>query len=184
MTIHTTANYHIAYCDSDTALTDLADATFQAATTVDAALGRGGIAPPDATSLAAETAQRQAADTALSGRVTVLETDTGWKNLGALASGYTANGTPQVRRIGKTVRALNGVQATGLTASTVYAGIWPAGSIPADCRPDRQQYQLCTTSSGNVNGLVVINTDGSIDLRTGSVMSSYFRLDGCTWFTA
>lgn len=73
MTTHTTPNYGIAYVDADTALVDLATASQQAAQTIDAALGRGGIAPVDATSLATEAATRRDADTALDGRATSLE---------------------------------------------------------------------------------------------------------------
>jgi hypothetical protein len=52
MTIHTTANYNVAYADADTPLADYPLVTQQAAQTIDTALGRGGIAPPDATTQA------------------------------------------------------------------------------------------------------------------------------------
>jgi hypothetical protein len=71
VTIHTTTNYGIAYVDTDTALVDLAAATQQAAATIDAALGRGGIAPPDATT----QAQLAARVTAVEGRAAKLELD-------------------------------------------------------------------------------------------------------------
>lgn len=63
MTQYTTTNYGIAYADSLEPLASYADITAQVASTVDAALTRGGIAPPNAADLAA-----------VAGRVTSLET--------------------------------------------------------------------------------------------------------------
>jgi hypothetical protein len=63
VTIHTTPVYGLAYCDTDTPLVDLAAVSQTFATTTEAALVRGGIAPPAAQDLAT-----------LSGRVTALET--------------------------------------------------------------------------------------------------------------
>lgn len=80
MTILHTTNYGIAYIDAQTSLSQLADASQQTAQTLDAALGHGGVAPFDVTSLAAEVAARQAADTALGGRITVLEPG-GWVDM-------------------------------------------------------------------------------------------------------
>lgn len=73
MTIHTEPLYGIAYVDVDTALVDLATASQQAATTTAAALARGGIAPPDATT----QAQLGARATALEARATALEAPVG-----------------------------------------------------------------------------------------------------------
>lgn len=73
MTIQYTANYHLAYADAQSALSDLSTVTQQVATSLDAAMGRAGYTPPDATSFAAEVSARQSADTALSTRVTTLE---------------------------------------------------------------------------------------------------------------
>lgn len=52
MTIHHTTNYGIAWADDLLPLRQVAAVTQQAAETIDAALGRGGIAPPDATTQA------------------------------------------------------------------------------------------------------------------------------------
>lgn len=64
MTILHTPNYGVAYIDGVTPLDQLANVSQQVAQTVDAALGRGGIAPPDATTQAQ-----------LAARTTTLETN-------------------------------------------------------------------------------------------------------------
>jgi hypothetical protein len=73
VTTYQTPNYGIHYCDDLTPVKQLADVITALATDVDSALGRGGVAPYDATSLAAEVAARQSADTALDTRVTTVE---------------------------------------------------------------------------------------------------------------
>lgn len=73
MSILTTTLYGIAYADSATALGDYPTVTQQAATTIDAALARGGVVPPGAADLTAEANTRAAADTALAARLTRLE---------------------------------------------------------------------------------------------------------------
>lgn len=62
MTLYSTPIYGITWADLDTPLTQLADVTEQAAKTTEAALARGGIAPPAAQDLAA-----------VAGRVAALE---------------------------------------------------------------------------------------------------------------
>lgn len=52
MTIHHEPLYGIAYADADTPIDDLGTVTQEAADTIAAALARGGIAPPDATTQA------------------------------------------------------------------------------------------------------------------------------------
>lgn len=114
MTIHTTPNYGLAYCDSDTALKDLATASQQLAQTVDTALGHGGVAPYDVTSLAAEVGARQALD----GRVTVVEQ--------RVTAAMTAPNT------------INGGAATALTwgstSARSTAGMW-ASAAPTRLKP-------------------------------------------------
>jgi hypothetical protein len=76
MTILRTTNYSIAYADADTALGDYPSVTQQVAQTLDAALGRGGIAPPDATTqaqLAARITTNEAAVTGLKVRPVILQ---------------------------------------------------------------------------------------------------------------
>jgi hypothetical protein len=90
MTILHTTNYGIAYIDAQTPLSQLADASQQAAQTIDTALGHGGVAPFDVTSLAAEVAARQSADTALGNRVTVLEPGA-WTDFPVLGTTYMSN---------------------------------------------------------------------------------------------
>lgn len=65
MTIHLTTNFAIAHIDVDTPLVELAEASRQAAVTIDAALTRGGIAPPVAQDLVAVAARVTATEQAL-----------------------------------------------------------------------------------------------------------------------
>lgn len=94
MTIHTTTNYGIAYADTDTALGDYPTVTQQVANTLDAALGRGGIAPPDATTQAQLAARATALESFEADR---LERD--WRkarlNLAAAIT-YTAASSDQL----------------------------------------------------------------------------------------
>jgi hypothetical protein len=74
--IHYTAGYGVAYADADTALTDIASVTQQAAQTVSDALARGGIAPPNAADLAAavvRVSSLETSRTADENRLTALE---------------------------------------------------------------------------------------------------------------
>jgi len=52
VTIQYTPNYHIAYADDQTALKDLGLVTQQVAASLDAAMGKAGYTPPDATTFA------------------------------------------------------------------------------------------------------------------------------------
>lgn len=84
MALHYTPNFQLGYIDVDTPLADLAAASLDMATKTDAALTRGGVAPPDAQSLVA-----------LTGRVSTLETKVGPGDAG-LWTDYTvaADGGP------------------------------------------------------------------------------------------
>lgn len=113
-------------------------------------------------------------------RIAAVETDSGWVNV-TVAGAYTANGTPVVRKIGKGVRANAGITNAGLAINTVYTAVM---TIPAGYRPDRAMYQWAGVSTGAQTGNFVINTDGTVDLRTGATLSNYYRLDPCSWFTA
>jgi hypothetical protein len=83
VTIHLTTNFAIAHIDVDTPLVDLAEASRQAAETIDAALTRGGIAPPAAQDLVAVAARvtelegRGQADRKLSAATTPIALSTG-----------------------------------------------------------------------------------------------------------
>lgn len=103
MTILKTFNYGIAYCDTSTALVDLADASKQAADTIDAALGRGGIAPPNATTQAQ-----------LAARITELER-LGIVERGTMTTTFTSSGTAEQRITG----TINGLVPV-LTAGRAY----------------------------------------------------------------
>jgi hypothetical protein len=77
--MHYTANFQLAYCDTDTALVDLAAASQDVATKADAALTRGGVAPPNASDLIT-----------VAGRVTTLENIGAGPRLARLESAWTA----------------------------------------------------------------------------------------------
>lgn len=107
MTVHYTTNYRIAYIDDDSALADLIDASKQAASTTDAALGRGGIAPPDATTQAQ-----------LAARITALEGHSYAYGLVArnnVTAGPTTDGTATEQRMTGTINT-----AVVLTAGRAY----------------------------------------------------------------
>lgn len=99
------------------------------AETVEAALVAGGITPPGASDLVSEIGARQAADTALSGRVTALEPGA-WQTL-TLNAGYTALGSgytpPRARLLTAKVLELQ------FTLSAAPAGT--AFTLPAGMRP-------------------------------------------------
>lgn len=67
MTIQHTANYGIAYMDKSTPLTQLDQVTQQIAESLDAAMGKAGYVPPDATTFAALAAQVTALQARLDG---------------------------------------------------------------------------------------------------------------------
>lgn len=118
-TLHT-PNYGIAYIDTTTTLDQLAQASQDAATTIDAALGRGGIAPPDATTqaqlaariTALETAKRDLTlgDAYLPAQVTIAG-PTGWTTLASVTA--TSDGSQvAVRGLAVVVNGFSGGDRT------------------------------------------------------------------------
>lgn len=113
--------------------------------------------------------------------------DSGWVGI-VSAAGTTLNGSPQVRKVGKLVKA-----QAGWSSATIPGGagamqpntnyyVAAAGGIPAGFRPSYTLYLRAGTNSAANPGRFVIGTDGSIQLHVGAVVSSYYRLDTCDWF--
>lgn len=182
MTLHQTANYGITYCDTDTYLGDLADVSKAVADTLDAALLRGGIAPPGASDLAS----LQARVAALEGRATALETataDSGWVSV-TIASGQAKQGTaaPQVRKIGKMC-----YMRWGWTSAPAGGTAWVAnttisvGTIPAGFRPTQDIYGWCGTSSPANIAKGQVTSAGAITVTTGAAVPSFALFDGLRW---
>lgn len=87
MTIQYTTNYGIAWADDQTALKDLGVVTQQVAASLDAAMGRAGYVPPDATTFAALNAKVNA----LQARIDAAY----WQNIfNATTYSYPLTGTP------------------------------------------------------------------------------------------
>jgi hypothetical protein len=99
--------------------------------------------------------------------------DTGWTNI-AVNSGFSANGTPAVRKINGIVYLRSGFGNTGVTAA---AAGFLVGTIPAGFRPEASQYARAGVDTGDGQGMFVINPTGTIELRTGATLRSYYRLD-------
>lgn len=167
MTILYTTNYGVAYCDSSTALRDVATVTAQAAATIDAALGRGGIAPVDATDLASEAATRAAADTALSGRVTAVEA-TAWV-APTLNAGY-ANLTPTATYYPFRYRKINGELELSGTMAGAAAGVFV--TLPTGFRPAKTVQIACSSGATGVVQ-VDVNADGTINQRAASTTGGF-----------
>lgn len=126
MTIATTPTYGIAYCDTSTQLNQLADVTSQAATTIEAALIRGGIAPPNAADLAA-----------LVGRVSTLETSNALGPLVTSAAGFTA-------ATGWTVGSVAARKLGGGRAYLAITATYTGAGIAAQTVGDIGNVQVCT----------------------------------------
>lgn len=175
MTIHYTTNYHIAYADTDTAAVDLATVSQSVAASLDAAMGRAGYSPPDATTFAAEVAARQNADTALSTRVTALEHGA-WITLPLLNGAAPIAGfrAPQYRQFSADRIELRGVIGSLPANGTAMA------QLPPGFRPTAVEV-LNATNDANANR-VDLKTDGTIVRATGT--GSYVTLLAVIFSTA
>lgn len=181
--ILTTKNYGIAYCDDTTALKDLATVTQQVATTLDAALGRGGVAPVDASSLAAEVSARTAADTALGNRTTALETllnpspapgQTSELPYGTGFTGYKSTPWTGVRywRRGSVVTIAGPLLTTAATAANAVVGTVPVGFRPPI------GLQVLSLNTGTI---LTLNTDGTLQLNTAQGNSAVVMIPPVTF---
>ena len=104
--------------------------------------------------------------------------DTGWVNV-AVTAPYIEqpNYTPQVRRIGAIVYFRGGWNAQGMSTSTSY----DVGILPVPMRPLITTYFTLGTNNPNNPGLGILWTDGRVQVRTASSMSSYYLFDTTTY---
>lgn len=182
MAVQYTTNYHIAYMDDQTALTDLDVVTQAIATSLDDAMGRAGYTPPDATSFAAEVAAR----VALAGRVTTLEADTragdtiAYAAVPAAANSvvYTTGAAGTEARAGDATLGTNGTGAAvptplsfavALTAGRVYrveaqgrlnAGVAATAAV-LNVRGKSGAAPVVATSTLLAHGLTLMSTTGT-----------------------
>lgn len=125
MTILHTTNYGVAYIDGVTPLSQLAQVSQEVAQTVDAALGRGGVAPVDATSLAAEAATRKSADDALAARAAKLEAvRASCRRYSTAATAMPAGATTAVPMTSTDWTRGAGITASGAGIAVTAAGLY------------------------------------------------------------
>jgi hypothetical protein len=162
VTIQHTTNYGLAYCDDGTALKDLAEVTRQVAVTVDAAMGRAGYTPTDATTFAALAARVAALEANSAAPVAVPFVDlagtaTGWTNYGSWQSW-------RVWREGSTVFSSGLVKAGANVGSGATVNV---GRIPAGFRPPVQEFSD-TIAGDALTGRWNIGADGLVSYRNGA----------------
>lgn len=168
MSTHTTPVFGIAYCDTLTALVDVAAVTESAAKTTEAALAKGGIAPADVAALIASGAF----------------SDSGWITL-TPATGFTSGNSLGIRRIGKRVSLRGTIVRT--------AGVFPTTAATVFNLPDNGwrptaagRYAIPGFASATANGLIVNTSSSSLAVQVAGVGAStdtgYF--DGVSWFIA
>lgn len=164
-----TKNFGIAYCDDQTQLKDVATVTQSAATTIDAALTRGGVAPPNAQDLVT-----------LSGRVTALEAGQ-WVDLplvgGSGLSHDPSAGQPhcQYRIEGKRVFTRGWAYATAAIAANAAV----AGAVAAPARPGA--VSVLWPTNGATTYRFEVATAGTIATLTAIPAGTYVSLHQCHW---
>ena len=192
MTILTEPLYGIAYCDPDTALTDLATVSQQAATTTAAALQRGGVVPPGAADLTAEASTRANADTALSNRITALEGPpawqpltlaTGWANYTGAATFTTPGGGPYqasaYRAAPGGARMRGWIQTTAAVAAGSKVNL---SALLAAFRPSGQGRTLWPVGEASpFNYRFELHTDGFIYTVRALASGVFLNLDQVSW---
>lgn len=117
--------------------------------------------------------------TALRGQIAGLITDTGWQTI-SVRTPHAQQGTsaPSVRRIGRVVYARWGWAPAGLVASTIHI----VGDVPAGFRPSQTCYLPAVSGSPGGLGVLVVYSDGRIELRPGSPVREYYLFPAhVTW---
>lgn len=102
--------------------------------------------------------------------------DSGWVTVPTRAT-FVNNGTPQVRKIGNQVYARNGWTNATMAINTAYT----VADIPAGYRPNTAMYVAVAGSTGATLGSIVIGSDGTVIVRTGGALASYYRIDCLVW---
>lgn len=152
MTLLYTPNYHIGYLAPSTPLVELATATQQNAESLDAAMGRAGYTPPDASTFAA-----------LAARVAALDTPPAPVALTLTApfAQYSVDRTP----LRAWATAKTGHMVGFLTASTsTGTGDKPLATLPAALRPVDYTVSAPVVINGNPAGRCDIAPSGAVTL--------------------
>ena len=104
--------------------------------------------------------------------------DSGWIDI-PLRDGFEPqpNYSPRGRRIGSVVYLSGGISGAGITSKTSYT----VADLPSDLRPSRGVYTMGGASSADSSPLIVVNTTGSLEIRTNTVAPNYCLMDGLSY---
>lgn len=118
--------------------------------------------------------QASSVENAIAGTVS----DSGWIDL-PTNSGFApqGNGSPQIRKIGKTVKMRWGWNNTGMAIRSAYS----VSTIPTGFRPSQSVYGMLGTSSAWTLARGIIYTSGELQITTGDELSSYFLFSNFNW---
>lgn len=107
------------------------------------------------------------------------EVDTGWVDVPVRSGFAWQSGTPaQVRRIGKVVHSRWGFSNTGIAAvNTAYV----VADIPAGFRPAQSVYFRAGTQQGSISAGMVVNPNGTVEVRSGPTLGNYYLFPNTTW---
>lgn len=113
-------------------------------------------------------------------------TDSGWIDV-TVNSPYVPQGTlqaPQVRKIGSMVYARGGIGNAGLAINATYGSVLtiPSGYRPPS-GPTRGGAQVFSagSSAGVSTAHWFVNPTGSVDIRVGGTLGSYYFWSGANW---
>lgn len=88
-----------------------------------------------------------------------------------------AGNEPMVRRVGSRIECRGAVMSTGMAVSATSS----FGRLPDGFAPDRWKYQAAGSSWGGAIAYCAVASTGVIQIRTGSVLATYYTLDGVWW---
>lgn len=106
--------------------------------------------------------------------------DTGWVNctVRATFAAMAGSESPKVRRIGNVVWAKGGFLNTGTAINNNYlVGDLPAAVGGVSFAPPENDIRAAGTSAGNATADFFVRQDNILELRTGAILSGYFKLD-------
>src|SRR5699024_1885772 len=104
--------------------------------------------------------------------------DSGWQDVEVLP-GYQAqpSQSPQVRRLGNSICFRGGISNLGIGPNAVHRVM----KIPAGYRGDRWQYGLGVSSSVDATYALVVEGDGTVQVKTGNKVGAYYLLNSLTY---